>query len=93
MAATVLERGDDLVDIPAHQPEIGVGRGGPEGVVVEGRHHARDARLLGQRLSQLRVELGLAEDGLDVGGLDLLDESGQVGGGRILTNVLEDDPD
>ena len=53
----------------------------------------RDAGLVGQGLGQLRVELRLAEDGLDAGRLDLLDERGEVGRRRLLADVGEDDAD
>ena len=54
------ERVDDLLHVPAHHAGIGVRRGRPEGIVVEGRDDLLDARLLGEGLGELRVELGLA---------------------------------
>src|SRR6266550_1774238 len=48
--ATLLERSDDVVDVPAHQAEVGIGRSRPKGVVVERGDHGRNARFLGKRL-------------------------------------------
>ena len=91
--ATLLERRDDVVDVPAHQAEVRIGRSRPKGVVVERGDHGCYARFLGKRLRQLRAELGLAEDGLDTSCLDLLDQGREIGGGRVLPDIGENDPD
>src|SRR5712671_158932 len=83
----------DLVDVPAHQAEIAVGRRRAEGIVVERRDDLRDPGFLGERLGQLRAELRLAEHGFDAGRLDLVDEGGEVRRRRLLSDVREDDPD
>src|SRR4026209_1312612 len=59
LVVTLLQGWNDLVDVPAHHTDVRVSRSRPEGVVVESRDDGRDARFLGERLGQFRVELRL----------------------------------
>src|SRR2546427_1919723 len=49
-SATLLERPDDVVDVPAHQAEVCISRSRPKGIVVQRGDHGCYARFLGKRL-------------------------------------------